>query len=433
MKEITTLVEAQVVADLKAHHDQQSKTDFSTLLDICDASQDRAARALVQLQQRMILDPATTGLDRRSTSPPIHEIDNSASMLPERDVTSSQYATDAVSDLKRAASSSATPSPTSTTTFLPQFYRRPESSLSHTSTGSFDTVRRKTEAYKPMATTVTKAGLFGIGRRTKVELVTSPRENPLVDEYFAGVIEGKERRMSQATSVRSAGSTTSETVELLPNSWREDLPSSSVTLSRPTESTVSFDSMSRLPQMVYPSNRSTDSVNSRELLPNELNNFGGFCKGAWRQQVGDSKRAMEERIRPGGMYHQAKYWQCRHCKFEGRSVPIDKKKSGYDMRVFKLVEGIQFRWEFMFKSHVPSKDADSSPTKAAFGCIFCCTDGKGTPICNGIQSFMDHLTEHRGKLPAGDVLYRMNCLVGRQAAIVEDFDINIVGLDDSQF
>lgn len=157
-----------------------------------------------------------------------------------------------------------------------------------------------------------------------------------------------------------------------------------------------------------------------------MNDYAGFCKGAWKQQIGDKKGAMEERIRPGGMYNASRYWQCRHCKFEGRLKHVNEKQNGYDVRVFRLVEGIQFRWEFMFKSHIPEKIPDSNPTKATFGCIFCCADGRPMPSFKGIQTFMDHMTEHRDPLPGGEVLYRMNCLVGRQAALEEDFDINII-------
>ena len=41
---------------------------------------------------------------------------------------------------------------------------------------------------------------------------------------------------------------------------------------------------------------------------------------------------------------------------------------------------------------------------------------------------MDHLVEHREDLPSEEVLYRMNCLVGRQANLNEDFDINLMSL-----
>lgn len=82
----------------------------------------------------------------------------------------------------------------------------------------------------------------------------------------------------------------------------------------------------------------------------------------------------------------------------------------------------------------------SDPTKASFGCIFCCcagnsADGVGgrgggggttAPLFQGVDAFMLHLIEHRDPLPTGEVLYRMNCLVGRQAGVDEDFDVNFV-------
>ena len=87
----------------------------------------------------------------------------------------------------------------------------------------------------------------------------------------------------------------------------------------------------------------------------------------------------------------------------------------------------------MFKSHLVQKDALPDPTKSGFGCIFCCAEGKGTPTFEGIQAFMEHLSEHRDPLPIGEVLYRMNCLVGRQAGVEEDFDINIVSKEGGLF
>ena len=138
-------------------------------------------------------------------------------------------------------------------------------------------------------------------------------------------------------------------------------------------------------------------------------------------------------MRPGGMFNAAKFLQCRTCKFEGRYVPTNREQHGFDLRVFKVVEGIQFRWEFLFKSHIHAKDAVSDPTKGVFGCMFCCAEGKGTMTFGGVKAFMEHLAEHRSRLPTGEVLYRMNCLVGRQARIEEDFDINIISKDGVAF
>ena len=49
-----------------------------------------------------------------------------------------------------------------------------------------------------------------------------------------------------------------------------------------------------------------------------------------------------------------------------------------------------------------------------------------TPTFGGAQMLMAHLQEHRERLPTGEVLYRLNCLVGPRAALNEDFDINLI-------
>ena len=311
--------------------------------------------------------------------------------------------------------------------------------------------------YRPMATTVTTGGLFGFGKRTKVEPVVEPPENPLVDEYLATAIVdeygGMDRQSSVSTNrVSLIGSSILEPDPPNINPWPEvysprqqfaqhshqfsQSQNSQQSSPNPSDRTRgSSDTLTRYPtgrppnMEVLTSNRSIHSINPKDLLPSEMNKYGGFCKGAWRQQIGDRKKAMEERTRPGGMYNAAKYWQCKQCKFEGRLVVVDKKTSRFDMRVFKLVDGVQFRWEFMFKSHVVQKDALPDPTKSCFGCIFCCAEGRGTPTFEGVQAFMEHLTDHRDPLPTGEILYRMNCLVGRQAGVEEDFDINIISRD----
>jgi len=170
---------------------------------------------------------------------------------------------------------------------------------------------------------------------------------------------------------------------------------------------------------------STSPRAPKEHLPSEENKFQGFCKGAWRAQIGDKKKAMDERLRPGGMYNAARFWQCSKCKFEGRLLMLDKKTKAVDRRVL-TADGVQFRWDFLFKSHTERKDTTSDFLSATFGCIFCTAEGRGTPIFGGAQMLMAHLQEHREKLPSGEVLYRMNALVGPRAALDEDFDINIV-------
>ena len=78
-------------------------------------------------------------------------------------------------------------------------------------------------------------------------------------------------------------------------------------------------------------------------------------------------------------------------------------------------------------SHITTKEfADANLIKGTFARMFYYADGRSTPSFTVIRSFMNHLGEHRDPLPTGEVLYRMNCLVGRQAAAEGDFDINII-------
>ena len=311
--------------------------------------------------------------------------------------------------------------------------------------------------YRPIATTTEKTGLFGI-RKKKIERVPEPLENPLVDQYAAAAIRDKRRGNTAAASIQACRSTSpssqdgcdlsydprqlnDEPAPLLncpgqnhnaPPALAERLRPNLTSLRRtPTQqshhsSNSNHSDLSNIHVEVLSSNRSINSINPKDLLPNELNQYAGFCKGAWRQQIGDRKKATEDRVRPGGMYHASKYLQCKSCKFEGRYVPDNKRQGYFDSRVLKIVEGIQFRWEFLFKSHVMAKNEGADALKGSFGCMFCCAEGRGTPTFQGVTEFMGHLVEHRSRLPTGEVLYRMNCLVGRTSGPDEDFDINIV-------
>lgn len=470
LQDIIAHLQAQVIAILKAQWEQDSSVDFIALQDTCDSIQEQAILVLMQLQQRTItLGPVDNSpYDSLSTVSPLSSPTHNAAQSSQQNVSSvagSSAPTTTAScshpagnrPLVRKLSSlpsvpTTTPLGTSDTfKCSPRLYsERGSRALSGTD-------KREAAQYKPVATTVTTTGLFGIGKRTKIEPIVSPPENPLVDEYLAVAMEDAKLGLSSNASIRSrtdsirtSSSSICEPDHPASKMTQDRQPSSPDLLQRPIDPIMSFDAVRHAPSYrisgsmnSYGSQRrasaatvsilssimSSRSISAMDVLPSENNEFAGFCKGAWRQQIGDRKRAMEERVRPGGMYNAAKYVICKQCKFEGRSIPMDKKKSGFDMRVFKLVPGIQFRWEFMFKSHVQVKEACSDPTKATFGCIFCCAEGRGTPVFCGINTFMNHLVGHRESLPTGDVLYRMNCLVGRQAACDEDFDINIISIE----
>ncbi|KAI4098325.1 MAG: hypothetical protein LQ339_006476 [Xanthoria mediterranea] len=168
-----------------------------------------------------------------------------------------------------------------------------------------------------------------------------------------------------------------------------------------------------------------DTPSATDLLPSEANKFSGFCKGAWRLQIGDYKKAVQERQRPGSMYSSVRFWQCKSCKFEGRLLQPEKKKiKDFDQQVM-VADGIQFRWVFLFKSHIECRDASPNPLRSTLGCMFCCAEGRGTPVFRGAAALMEHMQEHRIRLPVGQVLYRMNALVGEMAPPGADFDVNL--------
>ena len=493
MEQITVQLRDQVISNLKVHVEQNNSIDFYALQDIADSSQDQAVLALMQLQQKLItsapsdnmvpIAPKTSNsiIKTTSISQDTNHVGREMSKWPKM-ANNEAYPYKSTENYRQICKPSASRSIVVSSSEVSPEYR--EDTILSSKTSSFSTIRpltppgaslasqdfiessfmsrgsidnaalarKESDQYKPLATTTTKGGFFGLGKKTKIESIPSPPENPLVDEYLADATEREMRRRSGSiasttmTSFYESGQPAYNTWE----TYRPPSPSSqtsanseqsrrdsivgSIASHRRTASLISTESMphppsaSRVNKEVLASNRSLGSINPNDLLPSELNAYAGFCKGAWRQQIGDKKRAMEERVRPGGIYNAAKYLQCKQCKFEGRLVPLDKRKHGYDMRVFMLVPGIQFRWEFMFKSHIKlSESANGDPTKATFGCVFCCAEGLGTPQFDGITQFMQHLVVHRDPLPVGDVLYRMNCLVGGQAAKEDDFDINIVG------
>lgn len=432
------------MANLQAHYQQDASIDFSAIRDVCDAEQERAASVLLELQQRMIekaseepnetppsqSDPVNAGSMASIESNTVDDQKNIPGRLPSR--------TDDVdrADRPKCISAPQPPEPLTppATPHPTQAHSPAQSPRSRASADSGRIARRSGDPYRPVATTVTKTGLFGFGSRITVERTTNPPENPLVDEYLADTLKRNSKRLSG----RLSATTVDPFADSLERPVRKVMAtvvffsSNYLQVFDEHNDSICFDSRMLASQSDHMiSNSSPNSLDPTDLLPNELNNYAGFCKGAWRHQMGDTKRAMEERIRPGGMYKQAKFWQCKHCNFEGRSVPIDKKKNGHDMRVFKLISGVQFRWDFLFKTHFAKlKEHDLNPTNATFGCIFCCSKGKETPTFEGIESFMGHLGDHRERLPTGEVLYRMNCLVGRQASSTEDFDINFISAVD---
>ena len=438
LKDIIIYLQGQLISNLKVQWQQDTFLDVSTLQDVSDESQNQAILILMQLQQRLI----TAGPIENLKPPPLFSYPESSNgyslTLPVHQITNSPPAS------PTTPNSSPPPPPAyKTWSTLP-----PSPTATKSSPISVSPISEK------------GPGRFGamFRRHSKIESVAKTPEVPATrllqpvqpdhhTQYGATLRDFADREFSDTIS--TVGSISTEQSSIIEpddphyNPWGSSPTKALPTRHSSNRSPFSQSPLTQSPINVHRNSRSIGSqrrvptsnlevvianmtINPKELLPGEANKFAGFCKGAWRLQIGDTKKAIEERQRPGGMYSANGYWQCKKCTFQGRMVTDEKKKKGYDRRVLVFSEGIQFRWQFLFKSHVETKDLSPDPSRATFGCVFCCAEGRGTPTFGGVQTFMNHLQEHRDRQPNGEVLYRMNCIIGRRAELSEDFDVNLM-------
>ena len=157
----------------------------------------------------------------------------------------------------------------------------------------------------------------------------------------------------------------------------------------------------------------------------------GFCKGAEKLQDGEATKAYFVGRRPGAIFGRKAvnpYFQCKKCDFEGRAIEEKNAKGKLDVLIDSKVygsDGILYRWEFLFRCHIETRQAVRHPLDSAFGCPFCPIEEKGFPLFPGVASFMNHLQAHRqsdpSKRPNAEMCKRMNAIVDRSPAIEEDF------------
>lgn len=438
LKDIIIHLQGQVISNLKIQWQEDTFVDFNALQDVSDSTQDQAIQVLMQLQQRIItsapiedLKPPPLFSSSISESNHLSPHPNSQAPLSNRPPQRPTW---------QVTAPPATPPDSSNVPFPTSPKHQPSNPPSQ-----FTITGAGTEK-KGHFSTVTNFGFFS--RQPKAKHAQKEATNDLIAPHIvkppiqrqqrsSGYDSGAPRDLNfrqrpsvevpdpshrpNSISTTSSGAFEPETPDF--NPWaiqRSPSPSQG------SQASFSSSSQRRIPTSTLEVVMSNLLISPKELLPCEGNKYAGFCKGAWRLQIGDKKKAMDERQRPGGIFSDNRYWQCSKCKFEGRMVIRDKKTKCYDARVY-TTEGVQFRWEFLFKSHVESREDTPDPLQANFGCIFCCAEGRETPTFGGIHSFMTHLQEHRDRLPSGEVLYRMNCLVGRRAGPEENFDINLEG------
>ncbi|KAL8996614.1 MAG: hypothetical protein Q9169_003896 [Polycauliona sp. 2 TL-2023] len=480
LEDVMIQLQDQMIADLRIHSYQETISDFSVLQDVSNSTQDRVALILLQLQQRVIMahpieqmtsvlslgDPhapddkhqhhtTIRDLDISTTTQPVRIDPRDRELPPLPHTENTRVSFEAPTNgsgrsppdiQKQSAPIDAfIPLPAPKTTSPPtqdgDSEERPKPKPRTSIFGKFGR-HRKAPSNSSANTTGSSEGADGSQHSVTVTQVRSdpigasvqrPSNQRAVSAASIYTRKAPERRLSQRDSSSTADSTSisgNSQAEYSP--WGAHANQDAKSFVSSNTSRTSEDTQSKRMSFKQPIAPSTitvitanqDSPSATDLLPSEANNYSGFCKGAWRLQIGDQKKALQECQRPGNMYGAVKFWQCKHCNFQGRLIQRDKKTKDFDQQIM-LAEGIQFRWVFLFKSHVECKDANPNPLKSPFGCMFCCAEGKGTPVFEGAQALMDHSQVHRIREPVGEVLYRMNAYVGEEAPIGADYDINL--------
>lgn len=150
--------------------------------------------------------------------------------------------------------------------------------------------------------------------------------------------------------------------------------------------------------------------------------YGGFCKGAYKLQVGLVKEGMRICNQSTSMTGQANYWACASskCCFEGPACKVGKIWK-FDNSV-RTMQGVRYRWTLLAKSHV----AMSKVTNRiyAFRCLFCSEQGQPTNIYHGDKVFLDHIWTHQEQSASLLSSEKIICRSGRMALDHEVFDVN---------
>lgn len=150
---------------------------------------------------------------------------------------------------------------------------------------------------------------------------------------------------------------------------------------------------------------------------------GGFCKGAYKLQVGLVKESMKISNQSTSMTGQSNYWACASskCCFEGAACRVGNKAWEFDNTV-RTLQGTRYRWTLLAKSHVAMSKVMHH--NYDFQCIFCAEQGQPAIIYRGNQAFLDHISTHRGQSASLLNSEKIICKTGRVALDHEVFDVN---------
>ena len=172
------------------------------------------------------------------------------------------------------------------------------------------------------------------------------------------------------------------------------------------------------------SSSSASRIQTSQSDTPESRPYGGYCKGAYKLQVGLEKESVNLRNQSVSMTGQSNYWACASskCAFEGPACK-NGKKWFFDETVRKT-DGVQYRWSFLAKCHVASSRVYDG--QYDYQCVFCGVQPSSPSVHHGQNAFMEHISQqHRGQQPDPLIWDRIHCIYGRVALEEESFDVNL--------
>ncbi|ERF69596.1 hypothetical protein EPUS_01926 [Endocarpon pusillum Z07020] len=225
-------------------------------------------------------------------------------------------------------------------------------------------------------------------------------DSPALQHPHQGQIQNRISSLSASAAIPQSATHNRSLSASAPIPVLSRRPYSSNTTSTPRSST------DHRPSHSYPQPQS-QSHTERHLsqpqsltLPSESNAYHGFCKSAYKLQIGlPHKKAFSIETRPAGIYSNSQVWRCAKCSFEGpvfvsSGIPnvvggvgkkaVGKPEKAFDPRL-RVSEsgGVRYRWVFLAKCHVMTKNTAGEAARmgdgsfGTFGCLFCCAEGVG--------------------------------------------------------
>ena len=151
--------------------------------------------------------------------------------------------------------------------------------------------------------------------------------------------------------------------------------------------------------------------------------YGGFCKGAYKLQVGLTKESMKLRNQSTSMTGQSNYFACASskCAFEGPALRSGKTWI-FDDNIRKI-DAIQYRWTFLAKSHIALSKVKKR--EYSYQCVFCERKDEAIEVYQSEKKFIKHVATHLDQDSRTLMTDKVCCIMGKEAMKEEAFDVNL--------